>query len=436
MYIVPFSNYGCRGLNLIESIFFISIHIYKMLKFEIFALDARQVEKNCHIWITDPPYADAVHYHELSEFFLAWDEKMLPEIFPDWYTDSKRALAVQGIGESFKQSMVEIYRNLAHHMPEDGMQIVMFTHQDVAVWADLSLILWSAGLRVTAAWNIETETESAGIKYGNYIKGTVLLVLQKLVSNETAYLDELYPQIEQEVKNQIDSMRNLDDKEEPNFYDPDYLLAAYAASLKVLTSYKKIEDINVQFELTRTKKKGEESPIEKIIQQAVKIAYDYLIPPGFDTYSWKMLTPEERFYLKSLDMEKDGVNQLSAYQELARGFGVVEYSDFLASKKANEARLKTPSEMGMKGIDGDQPFSSSLLRHIFAAIHQAIKEEDPVAGKSWLKNEVTGYWGNRNQIQTLLGYISSFSSHSKMTHWHKEAETARILQELVKNDSV
>lgn len=38
-----------------------------------------------------------------------------------------------------------------------------------------------------------------------------------------------------EVKRQIDSMQELDDKEDPNFSDTDYLLAAYAASLRVLT---------------------------------------------------------------------------------------------------------------------------------------------------------------------------------------------------------
>jgi adenine-specific DNA methylase len=37
----------------------------------------------------------------------------------------------------------------------------MFTHQDAGVWADLGAILWAAGLRVSAAWNIVTETESA-----------------------------------------------------------------------------------------------------------------------------------------------------------------------------------------------------------------------------------------------------------------------------------
>ena len=78
--------------------------------------------------------------------------------------DSKRALAVKGTGEDFKQSMVEIYKSLAEHMPDSGMQIVMFTHQDVSVWADLALILWAAGLKVTAAWTVATETEASGLK--------------------------------------------------------------------------------------------------------------------------------------------------------------------------------------------------------------------------------------------------------------------------------
>jgi putative DNA methylase len=34
------------------------------------------------------------------------------------------------------------------------------------------------------------------IKKGNYVKGTVLLVLRKQTSEETVFLDELYPDIE------------------------------------------------------------------------------------------------------------------------------------------------------------------------------------------------------------------------------------------------
>ena len=44
-----------------------------------------------------------------------------------------------------------------------------------------SLIMWTAGLQVTAAWTIATETDSA-LKQGNYVQGTVLLVLRKQTS--------------------------------------------------------------------------------------------------------------------------------------------------------------------------------------------------------------------------------------------------------------
>ncbi len=98
-----------------------------------------------------------------------------------------RALAITGTDESFRRSMVDSYRNLAEHMPANGLQVVMFTHQDAGVWADLTLILWAAGLRVTAAWCIATETDSA-LREGNYVQGTVLLVLRKQTSDETAFM--------------------------------------------------------------------------------------------------------------------------------------------------------------------------------------------------------------------------------------------------------
>lgn len=430
-------NYGCRSFKHLENSWFFKIKNCDITSNSYVEVDdARHIDNVSDIWITDPPYADAVNYHELSEFFLAWDKKMLSESFPDWYTDSKRALAVKGTGESFNQTMVEIYSNLANHMPDDGMQVIMFTHQDVSVWADLALILWASGLRVTAAWCIATETESGGLKEGNYVKGTVLLVLRKQTSEETVYLDELYPAIESEVMRQIDSMRELDDKEDPNFSDTDYLLAAYAASLKVLTSYRQIEDIDVQYELSRERVPGEESPIEKMINQAVKIAYDYLIPAGFDNYIWKMLTPEERFYIKGLDLEKNGITQIGSYQELARGFGVTEYKELLASTKANQARLKTATEFAMKGMRNDDKFGSSLLRNVLAALYQAIKNEDAMSGRNWLRNEVPDYWGQRKTIIEILEYIATLAHMSHMPHWEQEAYYARLLTELVKNDGV
>lgn len=432
----PLYNYGARSCEHLSTTFILNTNNkeFKSKISDIKTIDARAIESSCDLWVTDPPYADAVNYHELSEYFLAWDKKILEDIFKEWYIDSKRILAVKGRGQSFNQSMIEVYSNLAKNMPDNGMQVVMFTHQDVKVWAELALVLWASGLQVTSAWNIATETESGGLKDGgNYVKGTVILVLRKQNSDYTAYLDELYPEIEDEVKYQIDSMRDLDDKEDPNFTDADYLLAAYAASLKVLTSYKNIEDIDVQYELSKS---DANSPIVNIINEAVKIAFDYLTPNGFKTFTWKTLLPEERFYIKGLDTEKEGVYKISAYQELGRGFGVKEYSHMMASTKANQARLKTASEFAMKHTNESSKFGQSVLRNVLIALYKSSKEEDVTKGKAWLRNEVDGYWNERTKIVEILEYISTLEHIENMKHWEKDAKSAKILAELVKDDGV
>lgn len=430
-------NYPVRGMSSIFTAWIFGIRNYESNSNSIIKLkDARKIDDVCNLWITDPPYADAVNYHELSEFFLAWDKVAIKNTFKEWYSDSKRILAVKGVGETFNNSMVEVYSNLCENMSDDGMQIVMFTHSDVKVWAELSMILWSSGLQVTAAWNIATETESGGLKDGNYVKGTVILILRKQSSDKKAHLHQMNQHIRKEVKNQIDSMRELDDKEDPNFADPDYLLAAYAASLKVLTSYKKIGGVDIAYELSKSRTNNEISPIENLINQAVKIAYDYLIPNEFDGFVWKTLIPEERLYLKGIELEKQNSYKLSAYQELARGFGVSEYTIMLASTKANTARLKTPKEFAMKNLNDSSTFGNSLLRNILVAIHLGLKEEDTLKGRNWLKTEVNDYWNKRSTIIEILDYLSKTEFIDNMEHWRECAHEAFILKNLVENDNI
>jgi len=431
-----FFQFGGRGFNYYKPSE-ISYFNKNDLQISTFAepADGKFCNKLNNIWVTDPPYADAVNYHELSEFFLSWYEKPLKTIFPDWYTDSKRALAVTGLNEEFRKSMVEVYRNLTNHMPDNGAQIVMFTHQDANVWADLSMILWAAGLQVTAAWCIATETDTA-LKAGNYVQGTVLLVLRKQTSNETAFLDEIYPKVEEEVKKQLNSMLALENKEDPNFADTDYQLAAYAAALRVITKYKNIEDIDLHRELHKMKQVGEKNPLEEVINNAVKIACDYLVPIGIETHIWKQLTPEEKFYIKGLEIESHGEYRSGAYQELARGFGIREYKSMQESDKANQTRLKTASEFKNRNL-GDEGFGSSMVRHILFAIRETLQNEETSAGRIWLRTELgQQYWNKRKEIIELLRYIANIGMSSNMEHWKKEAEAARLLAGAVENDHI
>jgi putative DNA methylase len=399
-------------------------------------LDARQLSSRSDVWITDPPYADAVNYHELTEFFLAWYDKNLAATFSEWSNESRRALAVVGRDEAFKNSMVSCYRNLALHMPNEGFQVVMFTHQDASVWADLALILWASGLHVTSAWCIATETDNA-LKEGNYVQGTVLLVLRKQTGNDSAFLDELYPEVEAEVRAQLDAMLALDDEEDPNFADTDYQLAAYAAALRVLTKYRRFEGRDVAQELNRVRPKGEKSPVEKLIEDAVRVAADHLVPHGIETFVWKTLTPPERFYLKGLDMESHGELRSGAYQELARGFGLREYRNLFESGQANQTRLKTATEFGRRDMTSRKEgavadFDNSLLRHVLFAVAEVTKTGETSKGRLWLRTEWPNYWGDRKTILALLAYLGRLGV--TLGHWGDDAASAKLLAGAVEND--
>ena len=183
---------------------------------------------------------------------------------------------------------------------------------------------------------------------------------------------------------------------------------------QVLTQYKNIEDIDIAYELSKERSKGDISPVEKIIADAVKVSCDYLVPQGFDVYIWKTLAPEERFYLKGLDLESHSEYRTGAYQELARGFGVKEYKYLLSSSVANQARLKTSLEFNNRYL-GDAGFGSSLVRNALFAIREVIKTEDVQKGKNWLKNEIQDYWNSKEIINgNIILYFKNGSISRKM----------------------
>ncbi|MGI6377430.1 MAG: anti-phage-associated DUF1156 domain-containing protein [Anaerolineae bacterium] len=427
-------NHGHRPLSILQSSFVTSFPPSQLEgQGHVAPYDARDLTDVVDLWLTDPPYADAVYYHELSEFFLAWYEKHLPRLFPDWYADSKRALAIRGSDPvAFRQGMVAAYRNLAEHMPDDGLQVVMFTHQDAAVWADLSMILWAAGLRVTAAWTIATETDSA-LRQGNYVQGTVLLVCRKRVAAESKFMDELVPQVRLEVQRQLDSMRALDDGSESHFGDVDYQLAAYAAALRVLTA-QPIEDIDPLREINRVRPPGEESKVEELIRMAVGEACDHLLPRGLEREQWRRLSPMERFYLKGLEIESHAEYRGGVYIELARGFGANDYATLLANDKANQTRLKTPSELGRRWLGGEG-FGGSLLRHLLYAVHLAETSADARQGRAYLRSERREYWDERVRAIALLDYMAALRRVGEMKHWHRAAESAEVLAGLLRHET-
>ena len=264
----------------------------------------------------------------------------------------------------------------------------------------------------------------------------MLLILRKRRDRKRGDLSDLYPEIQAEVQNQLQEMLALDPKDEPNFDDADYQLAAYAAALRVITGYESLTEVDVERELQHERRRGEaSSPLATLIERAVRIASDYLVPDGLDRLVWRRLTPEERLYLKGVEVESHGEYREGVYQEFARGFGVREYRSLLASDTANQTRLKTPTEFKGRDLRGEDGFAGSLLRDILFAIFVTGRDRDPKSGRSYLKQELPNYWDQRQTIVQLLRFLGS-KPPTGMEHWSADLESAQLVAGAVENDSV
>jgi adenine-specific DNA methylase len=433
----PFVNYACRASRQYENLYNIDIQSQSVLGKSTISLgDAAIINRDCDLWITDPGYGDMAVYAEYSELFLSWIYKRFHDIFPDWYSDSKRALAVELAGDNFAKAVYRCYLNLANHTQDGGYQIVMFIQQDVQVWADLCLLLWAAGLQVANAWTIGTETVG-DMRQGSFIQGTACLVLKKRTGGNRGDLSEIRPEVQIEVRNQLKNMLDLDDRESPNFTDADYTQAAYAAALRVITSYDSIREIDVKREIERGGRPDPSGIVRGVIEHALREATDFLVPDGLERSVWKGCSPEERLYLKGVEVEAHGEHRNGVYQEFARGFGVREYRDLLQSDIANETRLRTPSELKGRNLDSG-PLGGTILRGVLYAIYQTADEGmDPAPAIGWLRGKYPGmsFFDARQSMFRMLRYLATKPSGERMPHWKKDAEAAYLLAARLENES-
>jgi putative DNA methylase len=390
-------------------------------------IDARLIKYQADLWITDPSYADAVNYGELGEFFLAWYEKLLPSIFPDWSVKSARDEELSGSDHHFRIGMRDCYKRFTENMPDNGMQMVMFTHQDPEIWADLALVLWSAGLRVSAAWVIETEL-TTGLRTGAYVQGTVLLVLRKRTSTAVGNLAAAWPKIRVAIAHQLESMKAIDvGQREPNFCDADLHLAAYAAALSVLTNYGKIAGVDAEREIARPRERGEKSVLGELIRKAEQVAADYLVPTGLSGELWRDLKPVERFYLKGIESEFGKDKRIGTYQNYSRTFGVGDYADILGETRDHATRVATPSELNSKCIR-NSPIAEVPMGRLFFAIQQISKSADPSKGEQFLRDEFPDFWDRRKAWIALLEYMQShLDPEMKAGPWKTDAESIELL---------
>jgi len=386
---------------------------------QVISSTANRPTQSCDLWITDPPYADAVNYHEITEFFIAWLRKNVPVEFKNWTWDSRRALAIKGIGGDFRRSMIDAYRAMAEHMPDDGMQCVMFTHQDTGVWSDMIGIFWAAGLQVVAAWYIATETTSE-LKKGGYVQGTVILMLRKRAAGDRAgFKQRILPAVRTEVKRQIETMMHLnnevkDKMGEPVFNDSDLQMAGYAAALKVLTAYTQIGGEDVTAFAMRPRQRGEVTVVDEIVQQAAEAANSLLVPEGIAPDTWHKLNGIQRFYLRMMDMESTGASKLDNYQNFAKAFRVVDYTKVMANMTANKAQLKHVTDFASRDLTESTELGATWLGRLIIGLQQLLAETEPQVVIGQLQAELPDFMEIRPLLIDMLGFMEKMAPEDEV----------------------
>lgn len=433
-----FYNYGARAttaLDFVESLklknYPVGVHTHTATSL------AKDVTYSADIFVTDPPYADAVNYHEITEFFIAWLRKNPPPPFDNWTWDSRRDHAIKGKDEQFRRDMVAAYSAMTKLMPDNGIQVVMFTHQDAGVWADLGAILWAAGLAVTAAWNVATEIGKPGGK-GNYVQGTVCLVLRKRLGEANARRMEIESEIEEAVNVQLARLTALDDSwhersnAETLYTDGDLTLAAYAAALQVVTSYSTIDRQPLDRDLYRKLAKGERTMIRDLVDYAAQVANGMLVPTDFPRDMWRDLAAPERFYVRMLDMEAKGSAKVADFQNFAKSFAFGDYTNVMASTTANAAGLAGAADLKGSKLGGEG-FFATQLRQVLFAVWKTLEKGDPKLGVTTLRTEYAAdYWQRRQKLIALAAYVASKTKHTRP----EESTAAHELAEALKLDRV
>ena len=217
------------------------------------------------------------------------------------------------------------------------------------------------------------------------------------------------------------------------FGEADLQMAGYAAALRVLTAYTKIEGRDMTREALRQRKKGEKNLITDLTGFAVKTANEFLVPQGLKQDVWFGLNKAERFYLKMMDIESGEFVKLEQFQNFAKAFEVTDYDVMMASILPNNARLKTAIEFRGNGMKKGGDFGQdSIVRLVLRAIWRISKEDDADDVLEDLRGNISDYL----QKHETIGQVAAYVADKRASSYPKEASAARSLTTALRMEQI
>jgi putative DNA methylase len=133
-----------------------------------------------------------------------------------------------------------------------------------------------------------------------------------------------------------------------------------------------------------------------------------------------------------LDLEARGTKTLVNYQNFAKAFKVRDFQAFMASRRANKARLKSAMEFGRTEMGESSELHQSILRAVLYAVMELSEDMDGDEVLAHLILNIPDYYGDmtrRDLAVDLADYLAKCLEELRP----EEAAAARVLRELIKN---
>jgi len=221
--------------------------------------------------ITDPPYYDDVPYAELSDFYYVWlkralsdvkDGRLVPKFLPEaffekvddswvevstqWekYALSEVSLNPPRLGPTakyedgvkhFQNLLNSSFGNMASRLMDDGLLVTYYAHTDPEAWKALLEAGWeAAGLKVTNAFPLTTESAQSVVKRGKLSMDTSIVVVWRKGSEGVVEASQLYGEMVENAASRAKELMDL------GVTGRDLVIGALAAALATATKYREV----------------------------------------------------------------------------------------------------------------------------------------------------------------------------------------------------
>lgn len=228
-------------------------------------------EEKFDLIVTDPPYYDDVPYAELSDFYYVWLKRALSdvdngrlkprflreaffeEIGEDWveiptqwerYALNEVSLNPPRLGPDAKmEDGIKHFQNLlnasfitmASRLKDEGLLVTYYAHTDPDAWKALLEAGWeAAGLRVTNAFPMTTESAQSVVKRGKLSMDTSIIVTWRKGVEGSIDASDLYKEMVEEASRRAKELIDL------GIVGRDLLIGSLAVALGAATRYREV----------------------------------------------------------------------------------------------------------------------------------------------------------------------------------------------------